>query len=218
MTVEKLQQTAPIMLLLLILLSGCATGEHASDSQEARAGSEQQRERESGLEEGDLDEETQRLFVLNRSRLQDQFTNQTHSPLEDHFEPIVEEQSDPYQGFRIQILSTRDVSLADTTQAEFENWALDHFEDYVPHSYIHYRQPYYRVRIGDFHDRERAIEMSRLVQMRYPEAWIVYDRVVPERVAADTTRFQLRSPDELQRIPVQYVPDPAEDAAESNPD
>lgn len=218
MTAEKRQRTTPVLISLLILLSGCATGEHASEPDEFHAGSEQIDERESVIEEVDLDEETYRLFVLNRSRLQDQFINRTHSALEDHFEPVVELQTDPYQGFRIQILSTRDVSLADTTRAEFEDWALDHFEAYVPHSYIHYRQPFYRVRIGDFHDRERAIEMSRLVQIRYPEAWIVYDRVVPERVAADTTQFQLGGSNQFERIPIQHVPESNEDTAESNPD
>jgi hypothetical protein len=148
-----------------------------------------------------LDEFEQMLY-LNRSRLSDQFTLIEHD-LPEHFtrEAVQDDYFDPFQGFRVQILSTRDVAHADTTRDHFMAWADTTLHGYQPDSYVHFRQPYYRVRVGDFHDREQAIEFSRLIKAHYPDAWVVHDRVHPAAVPSDTTEFRfIRPEDRLQPI------------------
>jgi len=46
-----------------------------------------------------------------------------------------------------------------------------------------FRQPYYRVRVGNFKIRENAIEFSRILKNRYPDAWVVHDRIDPENIS-----------------------------------
>ncbi len=144
------------------------------------------------LSELELDElsEEELFYYRTRSNLGEQFSRIEHDMPELLLQEIEEVEVDIYQGFRIQILSTLDVSEADTTLFEFEVWADSTLADYNPRGYVHFRQPYYRVRVGDFHNRERANELASLLKVRYPNAWVVHDRVNPERVPADTLEFQ----------------------------
>jgi hypothetical protein len=97
-----------------------------------------------------------------------------------------------YQGYRIQIYSGQDVSEADTIAHHFKAWADTTISSYNPDTYVFFRTPYYRVHIGDFHERERAIRFSNLVKRQFRDAWVVYDRVNPAKVPADTTLIQLQ--------------------------
>lgn len=142
-------------------------------------------ERLSSEEENRIAERLQQ----NRSRLQDQFVGLIHH-MPEFYDRIEEQQSDSTQGFRVQILSTRDVALADTTRQEYEAWIEQSRLDAQPHSYIDYRQPTYRVRIGDFHSRDRAIVFSQVVKRQFPAAWVVYSPVEPDRIPADSVRFE----------------------------
>jgi len=209
-TITLFRNTILILSGLLLILA-CGSGEQITERDEdtdqfpvslERTIAESEQPEETPEEFEEMEREEYRIFILNRSRLQDSFSVFSHSQPEEHFHSFDERLSDPYQGFRIQILSTRDVSLADSTRADFEDWAQERFAEYVPNSYIHYRQPYYRVRIGDFQDRDRAIELSRLIQLRYPDAWIIHDRIEPNRVAADTVQIRFRAPGDPGRIPV----------------
>ncbi|MEX1062010.1 MAG: SPOR domain-containing protein [Balneolaceae bacterium] len=141
----------------------------------------------------DIDEmsEEEQMLYYSRTSLKDIFDRETHDMPEFYLQEVEEEEVDIYQGFRIQILSTRDVGLADSTMIEFESWADTTFADYSPRGYIHFRPPYYRVRIGDFHNRDRAIEFSRLLKSNYPDAWIIHDQVNPYRVPSDTLEFRI---------------------------
>jgi hypothetical protein len=148
---------------------------------------------EAFLEEFDMDEMSEQELALyqTRSRMSDAFSTQFHDMPDFYLQEVEEQEVDIYQGYRIQILSTRDVEYADSTLAEFEKWADQTIADYSPRGYVHFRQPYYRVRIGDFQDRERAIEFSRLIKFKYPDAWIIHDRINPYRVPADTIEFRI---------------------------
>lgn len=152
------------------------------------------------LEELDLDDLNEEELALyqTRSHLSDRFGVDSHDMPDFYLEEFEEVEVDIYQGFRIQILSTRDVELADSTLAGFETWADTTFSGYLPRGYIHYRQPYYRVRIGDFQNREKATELSRMLKVRYPEAWVIHDRINPYRAPADTT--EIRMNDVLNQI------------------
>lgn len=85
-------------------------------------------------------------------------------------------------GYRIQIFNTRDVREAEAYRAEFDAWASMEFEPNTVFSYVLYKQPFYRVHAGDFRSRNRAQKFAKRVKERFPDAWVVVDQVVPERV------------------------------------
>lgn len=190
-----------ILLLFLALGFGCATPESTTEADD-----QEEIEREpfaifdlsddmmdAYLEEAAFENmsEEEQLLYQTRSQMSDLFASLTHDLPESYLQQVEEQEIDIYQGFRIQILSTRDVQLADSTLAEFEEWADSRISDYSPRGYIHYRQPYYRVRIGDFSDRDRAIELSRLIKFKYPDAWVIHDRINPYRAPEDTAEFRI---------------------------
>lgn len=100
--------------------------------------------------------------------------------------------SNPYDGFRVQILSTRNKELADSVASAFQLWADTTIAGYQAGVYQSFRQPYYKVRVGDFHEREQANQFSRLVKYVYPDAWVVHDRIEPSEVPADTVIFKFK--------------------------
>ncbi len=89
-------------------------------------------------------------------------------------------------GYRVQLLSTRDVQTADDMRSQFILWSDSTFTSYLPETYLHFRQPYYRLHVGDFTNRSDAIRLARYLKRRYPDAWVVHDVIVPEQVPADT--------------------------------
>ncbi|MEX1212750.1 MAG: SPOR domain-containing protein [Balneolaceae bacterium] len=182
--------TRLLMASSLLVLCHCSSTEPVHEqpeevSETPSPGDEERRDRVSAEEESRMALRLQE----SRSELRDQFVGLSHH-MPDFYDRIEEQQRDPNQGFRIQILSTRDVSLADTTRKEYEAWIEESGLDAPPHSYIDYRQPTYRVRVGDFHDRDRAITFSQVVKRQFPAAWVVYSRVEPDRVPADSIRFE----------------------------
>lgn len=103
-----------------------------------------------------------------------------------------EEEKDLYEGYRIQIYSGQDVTTADTTAANFRAWADTTISGYQPETYVFFRTPYYRVHVGDFHERDKAIQFSNIVKRFFRDAWVVYDRVIPENVPSDTTQIEMK--------------------------
>jgi len=106
-------------------------------------------------------------------------------PLSDLEKPIEE---DPTSGFRVQLYSTRDVILADSLLAEFRVWSDSLFAEYEPEAYLEFRQPYYKIHIGDFKDRNLAIQVARYLKRWYGDAWVVYDQINPEMVPSDNVQ------------------------------
>ena len=97
-----------------------------------------------------------------------------------------------YEGFRIQIYSGPSPSIADTVAKQFRTWSIQYISGYSPETYTFFKAPYYRVHVGDFHDRTRAYSTSQIIKRQFPDAWVVYDRVVPWNVPSDSVfiRFQ----------------------------
>ena len=178
----------PLLLISFILLiSACSTTEKQVEKDDPSVESEQ--------EPGDINDDKSAAFAelleTSRSKLSDSYSTRSHDMPEAFLEEIEfkEKEKDIYAGYRVQILSTRDITLADSVQSNFRVWADTTFSDYVPRSYIFFHQPYYRVHVGDFSDRSRAIELSRYLKRRYPDAWVVHDRIEPEQVPADTVKI-----------------------------
>jgi hypothetical protein len=93
------------------------------------------------------------------------------------------------QGYRIQILSTQDKTAADKLWADAISWWQGEQEQEEPATtfpeelpvYIVFRNPYYRVRIGDFASRGAAQEALPTVSRRFTGAFVVPDTVTVMR-------------------------------------
>jgi len=88
-------------------------------------------------------------------------------------------------GFRVQVISTQDVSLAENIRAEFNTWLDEEASEYNANAYILFRQPFYRLHVGDFKSRADAIEFAQVVKRKFPDAWVVFDTIDPNSI---TTR------------------------------
>lgn len=185
----------------MILFIGCSTTEKATDNSGDSSG---EPSTETGQPIFDIDpevveddlveemDEFDRLLFENRSRLSDQFASVEHDMpevfLKDYV--ITDRVVDQYAGFRVQLLSTRSVVEADSTKDNFRAWADEYIEGYSPEAYVTFHQPYYKVRVGDFRDQQKANNFSRMVKDEYPGAWVVHDRIEPEFLPTDTTEIK----------------------------
>jgi len=78
------------------------------------------------------------------------------------------------EGFRVQVFATQDRNRADQLQREL----VLKFDEKV---YIIFEAPNYKLRVGDFLDRENAEMLRlRLVSSDFPSSWIVRTRIQPE--------------------------------------
>jgi hypothetical protein len=76
-------------------------------------------------------------------------------------------------GFRVQVLLTQDIDQATSTR---QTLAQDLPEEWV---YLAFDLPYYKVRVGNYADRESANQaVRRLVSLGYPDAWVVPDKIL----------------------------------------
>lgn len=133
-------------------------------------------------------DEFERVLFDNRSYMSNHFSQVNQEIPEQFLKEVVREKRevDEYAGFRVQLVSTREVAVADSTTDEFRVWASNALPDYQIETYIIFRQPYYRVRAGNFINRDNAIEFSRMIKNRYPDAWVVHDRIDPENLTEKT--------------------------------
>ncbi|HET6569543.1 MAG TPA: SPOR domain-containing protein [Rhodothermales bacterium] len=94
------------------------------------------------------------------------------------------------RGYRIQLTQTQDKDAADAAVNEAMVWwreqaglpgAPAFFKQQDAPVYILYRQPYYRVRVGNFASRDEAQEAAAYILLRFPGAAVVPDTVtLPE--------------------------------------
>lgn len=181
-----------ILLLLGASLLACTTTEQAAERDEETG-------REiTGETEESIDEEMPGKLDELRSSLSDTYMTQQHDIPEAFLKKDTTDNSynNPFDGYRVQVLSTRNVVAADSLSTDFRLWADSTFSSYVPKAYVFFRQPYYKVHIGDFQDRQRANTLSRILKQKYPDAWVVHDRIDPEAVPPDTAKIRLLEDDE----------------------
>ena len=77
------------------------------------------------------------------------------------------------EGFRVQLLATRDRFSAEKFQSELE-------QIYNEKIYIIFEAPNYKVRIGNFIDRQSAEKMRKDFSKKgYPSAWIIRTKIEP---------------------------------------
>ncbi|RMF56722.1 MAG: SPOR domain-containing protein [Calditrichaeota bacterium] len=89
-------------------------------------------------------------------------------------QPAPVEENQVVDGFRVQILATKDIDQAtmEKKQAEFQ-----FLEDSVA-VYIEFDSPMYKVRVGDFQNRDEAERLRQIARKKgYRGAWIVKTKV-----------------------------------------
>jgi len=75
------------------------------------------------------------------------------------------------EGYRVQVLATRYFERADSLAVIMKNTIRDSV-------YVDFEAPNYKVRVGDFIDRNTAETLQQeLVQMGYNSAWILRTRI-----------------------------------------
>ena len=75
------------------------------------------------------------------------------------------------EGYRVQVLATRYFERADSLAVIMKNTVRDSV-------YVDFEAPNYKVRIGDFIDRDSAESLQQeLMQMGYNSAWILRARI-----------------------------------------
>ncbi len=184
-----------LLLFLFIVINSCSTTRSVTDTPDDDLYGMDDDEIEEILRD-ELSEEEYLLFQ-NRSYLSDRFSTLEHDMPETYLKEVIQEERviNESEGFRIQILSTRNVAQADSVRDNFRRWSSQLSDDESVQTYIFFRQPFYRVRVGDFSDRSKAIEFSQLVKSYYPEAWVVHDRIEPENVLSDSTLNKIIRPE-----------------------
>jgi len=78
------------------------------------------------------------------------------------------------EGYRIQLLMR-----AGNTALDEINGIKEEFEQEHQHisTYVTFREPYYRLRIGDFRSRLEAMEYLNKIKKSYPQAWVIKDKI-----------------------------------------
>lgn len=213
MIVTSRTRTAHFLLPLLaviLIAFGCKSTETATDRDEVSADADT-----AMVEAGEVSA-LQDMLNTYRSRLSDVYASQQHDMPDAYLkkgssdEPL---NRDPYDGYRVQILSTRELKVADSLASSFRIWSDTTITGYNPPAYVSFRQPYFKVHIGDFQQRDQANRFSQLLKKKFPDAWVVHDRINPNEVPADTATFSFENPSERKKKQNGGESKPAADSA-----
>jgi hypothetical protein len=172
-------------LLMLVALSGCRSSAEVAEEPEPEPEETEQRPMSVLINPADYNE----LRISPAARL---MTQENRIPAVFITDEEEREEIENNSGFRIQLLTTNSITEADSMSLEYYDW-LGELErgrielDPVPDAYITFRQPYYRVRLGDFKQRSAANAYLRIVRDRFPGAWVVIDTIDPNMVPETTT-------------------------------
>ncbi len=179
-----------LLVAIMVISFGCSTTKKASRNRDADRDS-------TAISNADMTE-LQQILVENRSKLSDVHTSQKQDMPKAFMKKDSSSEAinnDPYDGYRVQIISTRDIQLADSVANQYRAWADSTIKGYSAKAYTFFRQPFYKVQIGDFQQREQANTYSKLIKRKYPDAWVVHDRINPSNVPADTVSFSFKEPE-----------------------
>lgn len=174
------------LLLLVFMLSACSATRQITEGGPAEP---EEPEEVLATEEARA---FQQLLAENRSSLADlQASDQLEIPSVFTQEAATGSSAfqNPYQGYRIQLISTRDIQRADTLSSQFQEWIESKDFTYTPQSYVFFKQPYYRVHVGDFQNKGRAANFTKLIKQKFPDAWVVPDRIVPSNIPPNDITF-----------------------------
>lgn len=153
------------------------------------------------LDNGELQSELENYTIISEldeypylSNLSDTYLNRQNNIPEVYSRiksGVEAKKVDLFEGFRVQIFSGKNPALADTVAKRFRAWSAAYINGYQAETYTFFKAPYYRVHIGDFHSRDKAIQFSNLIKRRFRDSWVVYDRVNPHNIRADSISITL---------------------------
>lgn len=176
-------------IILLALLIG--TGTACSTTQASMRGTFPGNEQVEGLGGNSKPNEQKLVGELDkyRNKLSDVYAvyeNAIPDPFKSNDDQHVV--SNPYQGYRIQLISTSNKEAAVEVMKDYNDWIFQQNDiPYKGNAYITFRQPDYKIHVGDFRSRQKAIEFSQKIKKKFPGAWIVNDTINPDRTPSDST-------------------------------
>ena len=92
------------------------------------------------------------------------------------FDIVLKKDSTKYisEGYRVQILATRYFDYADSLAISISSKIIDSV-------YVEFETPNYKVRVGDFIDRDSAeLLQKKLLNMGYKSAWILRTKITAQ--------------------------------------
>ncbi len=185
-----------IPLLLLLIFTACGTTEPGVEEEDEEPAFYYTEEDEEEDDEYDANldlsmSSEERLLFRTRSQLSHHYSEAMEFIPEIYLQEIEldDGHSDPNAGFRIQLYTTTNVAEADSVRDNFVAWADTTIAGYEPDAYVIFRSPNYRVRAGDFQNRERAIEFSNMLKPFYPDAWVVHEQIEPSKVPDESAEI-----------------------------
>lgn len=185
--------------LTLILGAGCSSSKKTARNKTTSFGTDTARVVNEHLTD------LQRMLKNNRSKLSDVYATQRQDMPKAFLKKSSTDEainSDPFDGYRIQIISTKNMQLADSVADQFRVWSDTTITGYSAKAYVFFKQPFYKVHVGDFHNREHAYDFTKLIKRKYPEAWVVHDRINPSDVPSDSSSFSIIKPGERKKTKV----------------
>ncbi|HKJ31248.1 MAG TPA: SPOR domain-containing protein [Balneolaceae bacterium] len=180
-TLKKYGYLFSSLIFILLLISGCSSSKKVEKTVSEIKKSEQKVQAEktasfiSGVNLADYRTKLSDIYSTMNNKVPDAF-----KPLPSQKEHIVSN-----SGYRVQIISTDNKDKAEDVLHKFNDWIFEQNDiTYKAMAYIIFKQPYYRVQIGDFLSKKNAIKYSRKVKRKYPGAWIVQDKINPNMTPA----------------------------------
>ena len=177
---------APVFCISLLLLSGCVSIERVSDEEDEEDGAAEAAGVLAEVETFDVDQ-----YPLEPPERGVDITHRVPERLMEVRAGAGVERT--VEGYRVQIFSTDDRRAADEVYTEAEAWWASHrendelrevFGDAVPEEppvHLIYRQPLYRVRVGDFTSQERARQLMRVLRDDFSDAFIARSPVTVQQ-------------------------------------
>ncbi|MBN2365832.1 MAG: SPOR domain-containing protein [Calditrichaeota bacterium] len=160
-----------VFLLILLFIGSCATTQKKERAETAAGEAEKLDESFDPvvLDDDDITFEEAELRVEIESGETEYLPG-----TEDFDAQLVAPENKLVDGFRIQLLSTKDLESATRAKVIAE----EQFSDIRAKFYLDFDSPNYKVRLGDFKSREAAEDIREVVRSRgYPKSWIVKTKV-----------------------------------------
>jgi len=174
------------MLMILVMVTwfaGCSSSNKSTRENVSAA------KKEEVHKPSETSMESQQL-AMYRSKLSDLYVTQQNTiPPAFQTDQVSETVYNGNIGYRIQIISTSHKDSAEAVLHRFNDWIFQQSRiAYKAHGYIMFKQPDYRVQVGDFRTQENAARFARILKrVKYPDAWIVRGKINPNYIPADST-------------------------------
>ncbi len=166
------------LFLLLLTIVGCSTSTQVIDT---RAGADPATTVDSVFVDSDY---ITMDYAAVRARTDDPLSS-VANPFPDDYRVVTSgpATANNRQGFRVQILSTQNRDDAEIMLENYKIWLASQRMEVNPKGYIQFRAPFFRVHIGDFYDRNLALNLVQRMKDQFPDAWVVADSIDPIEAA-----------------------------------